>query len=83
MTLQPNSRFNRHQSGAFAVFLMYAGLAALYILIGAAVLIFQQYWRDFQIELKIAFGVLCLVYGCFRLYRAYRNYREKLDEIKN
>ncbi|NUN99145.1 MAG: hypothetical protein HUU01_00880 [Saprospiraceae bacterium] len=70
---------NRHQEKAFALFLLYAGLALLYISIGGAVLIFHRYWSDFSIGMKIAFGLLCIVYGSFRLYRAYDTYQHKIE----
>lgn len=76
----PETRFNRHRTGAIATFFMYAALATLYIVIGGAVLLFQKYWRDFPTGMKIAFGVLCMVYGLFRLYRAFEIYREKMEE---
>ncbi|MFN7115871.1 MAG: hypothetical protein ACK4TA_03680 [Saprospiraceae bacterium] len=81
-TTMQETRFNRHRTGALAIFLMYASLAGLYIAVGAAVLIFQKYWRDFPVGMKIAFGVLCLLYGLFRLYRAYSNYQDKQADLE-
>ena len=75
-----NKRFNRHRTGALAVFVMYASLAVLYILVGAAVLVFQQYWIEVPTHFKITFGVMCLGYGLFRLYRAWTAYREDTVE---
>ena len=76
----PENRFNRHRAGAYAAFLMYASLAVLYLIIGGAVLGFQKYWLNFPTGVKIAFGVLCILYGLFRLYRAYEIYKEKIGE---
>lgn len=80
MATPKESRFNRHRTGALATFLMYASLGVLYIFIGAAILLFQQYWRDFPFSVKLAFSILCILYGLFRLYRAYEIYREKIEE---
>lgn len=78
MTMQEEEK--RARTRAFAIFLIYASLAFLYISIGGSVLIFQNYWSDFSMEIKIAFGILCIAYGLFRLYRAYDTYQQKIAE---
>ncbi len=80
--LQEENRINRYRARALAIFLLYAGLALLYISIGGAVLIFNSYWSDFSIGPKIAFGILCIAYGLFRLYRANVSYQQKLEELE-
>ncbi|MFM9948443.1 MAG: hypothetical protein ACKV1O_10935 [Saprospiraceae bacterium] len=79
---EEESRVNRYRTRAMAIFLLYAGLAFLYISIGGAVLIFNSYWSDFSIGTKIAFGILCIAYGLFRMYRAYVSYQQKLEELE-
>jgi len=79
---EEESRVSRYRTRAMAIFLLYSGLAFLYISIGGAVLIFHSYWSDFSLGAKIAFGILCIAYGLFRLYRAYVSYQQKLEELE-
>ncbi len=81
-TPQEETQLTRHRARVLAILLLYAGLAFLYISIGGAVLIFHSYWSDFSIGMKIAFGILCIAYGLFRLYRAYDTYQQKLEELE-
>jgi hypothetical protein len=80
---QPLSRFDRHRTGALAGLVLYGSVAALYLTMGAIVLLYQRYWQGYPTELKVAFGVLCLAYGAFRAYRAIQTYQEKVKEERN
>ncbi len=79
---EDENQSSRYQKQAFASFLLYAVLAFLYIFIGGSVLLFPKYWSDFPTAAKLAFGFLCIAYGCFRLYRAYDAYRQKMAEAE-
>lgn len=57
---------------------MLATLAVLYIVMGGVILSARNFW-DLPFAIQLAFGVLCIVYGCYRLYRAYVRYKEQND----
>lgn len=51
-------------------------LAALYIIMGVVILSAKNLW-DLPLAAQIAFGSLCIIYGVYRLYRAYKQFTNK------
>ena len=51
-------------------------LAALYIIMGVVILSAKNLW-DLPLAAQIAFGGLCIIYGVYRLYRAYKQFTNK------
>ena len=51
-------------------------LAVLYIVMGAVILSAKNLW-DLPLAAQIAFGGLCIIFGVYRLYRAYKKFTNK------
>lgn len=51
-------------------------LAVLYIVMGAVILSAKNLW-NLPLAAQIAFGGLCILYGVYRLYRAYKEFTQK------
>ena len=54
-------------------------LAVLYIVMGAVILSAKNLW-SLPPAAQIAFGGLCIVYGVYRLYRAYKEFTQKEED---
>ena len=56
-------------------------LAILYVVMGTVILNAKNLW-DLPKIAQVSFGGLCIVYGIYRLYRAYQEFiaKEEIDE---
>lgn len=71
---------NLRERSDFMIFLFKCVLGALYIVMGIVVFYIKdnQAFASYPDGLKIAFSVLCVLYGAFRLYRAIN--ADKIEE---
>ena len=60
--------------------LFYFALASLYVVLGAAVLFVPGYLGSLPMFVKSIFGVACVAYGLFRIYRAYHYFKENYEQ---
>lgn len=71
---------NLREKSDFMIFLFKCVLGVLYIVMGIVVYYIKDNlaFESYPESLKIAFSVICILYGAFRLYRAFN--AEKMEE---
>ncbi len=69
--------FNNNKNTRFVVHLYFtACVTAAYAILGGMLIAYRNLFKDdFPPTLTVVFGVACVLYGMYRFYRSYENYK--------
>jgi uncharacterized membrane protein len=57
-----------------------AFVTAAYTVLGGMLIAYRNLFKaDFPPTLVVVFGIACILYGAYRFYRSYENYKEAQD----
>ena len=58
-------------------------VTAAYAILGGMLIAYRNLFKDdFPPTLTVVFGIACLLYGAYRFYRSYQNYKEAEAEAQ-
>lgn len=70
-----DDRIRKRRAFRNPMFVIGAAMTAFYLVLGIALLTYPQFLPNIPVEFRHIFAIMVLVYGAYRGWRAYMDYR--------